>query len=84
MTDYKKLREIQRVIKLTKALKEYKKILLIVDARRKEHDLKKWYDNHRELIDSLSDTELTACSEAESYDKEEWLKIVAQLKKDFK
>lgn len=80
--DFRKLREIQRIIELTKALKEFRKIAHIVDESRKRIELRKWYQAHGALISSLSPDEMEKCREQVDYDESEWNRIVEELKKD--
>ena len=54
----------------------------VVDEERKKGLLQKWYASNSRLIESLSSVELDEMSEKTDYNKEEWLKIVQQLRQN--
>lgn len=80
--NFRRLREIRRLMELTRTLQEFRRIMRVVDENRRQLELRKWYRSHEALIRSLSPDEMRHLGERVEYDEAEWMRIVAELEKD--
>lgn len=80
--NFRRLREIRRLMELTRTLQEFRRIMRVVDENRRQLELRKWYRSHEALIRSLSPDEMRQLGERVEYDEAEWMRIVAELEKD--